>query len=192
MVFRSPEGRWLSNGSACWPTDGVVIRAEDVRAIFAISRKQMEAVVIREGEVDEGRGSKIVVSCVYPVERECTVFTDSDKVRRQRGIILSLLHKRAPDSQLIAQMCAHYGAPPLERLKPVESRDAEMRFFLRPGSGGDWVAAFGGLLAEAIVAPEPVERAEEIMERVRELARMRVYEVQEGEDEKPGVGVAAG
>ena len=70
-------------------------------------------------EVDEGKGPKIVVSCVYPVERECTVSTDSDKVRRQRGMILSLLHKRAPDSQLIAQMCAHYGAPALERLKPV-------------------------------------------------------------------------
>ena len=72
-------------------------------------------------EVDEGKGPKIVVSCVYPVERECTVSTDSDKVRSQRGIILSLLYKRAPDSELIAQMCTHYGAPPLERLKPVDS-----------------------------------------------------------------------
>ena len=72
-------------------------------------------------EVDEGKGPKIVVSCVYPVERECTVSTDSDKVRSQRGMILSLLHKRAPDSELIAQMCTHYGAPPLERLKPVDS-----------------------------------------------------------------------
>lgn len=72
-------------------------------------------------EVDEGKGPRIVVSCVYPVERACTVCTNSDKVRRQRGMILSLLRKRAPDSQLIAQMCAHYGAPVLERLKPVES-----------------------------------------------------------------------
>ena len=75
-------------------------------------------------------------------------------------------------------------------LKPAESRDEDMRFFLRPGSGGDWVAAYGGLLAAAIVAPEPVERAEEIMGRVRELAWMRVSEAQE--DAKPGVGAAAG
>ena len=75
-------------------------------------------------------------------------------------------------------------------LKPVENSDVEMRFFLRPGSGGDWVVAYGGLLAAAIVAPEPEERAEEIMGRVRELARMRVSEMQE--DAKPGVGAAAG
>ena len=55
LVFRSPEGRWLSNGSACWPTDGVVIRAEDVRAIFAISRKQMETISIQELELDDER-----------------------------------------------------------------------------------------------------------------------------------------
>ena len=72
-------------------------------------------------EVDEGKGPKIVVSCVYPVERECTVWTDSGKVRRQRGMILSLLRKRAPESDLIAQMCAHYGAPALERLQPLET-----------------------------------------------------------------------
>ena len=52
------------------------------------------------------------------------------------------------------------------------------------------MAAYGGLLAAAIVAPEPAERAEEIMGRVRELARMRVSEAQE--DAKPGVGAAAG
>ena len=72
-------------------------------------------------EVDEGRGPKIVVSCVYPVERECTVFTNSDRVRSRRGMVLALLRKRAPDSPVIAQMCAHYGAPALERLRPVES-----------------------------------------------------------------------
>ena len=174
VVLRSPEGRWLSNGSACWPTDGVVIRAEDVRAIFAISRKQMEAVVIREGEVDDERLTLGIAPHEEELEVRGHVWDD--------GRLYAILQGRSGAARLIDTAW----------LKPVESRDAEMRFFLRPGSGGDWVAAFGGLLAEAIVAPEPVERAEEIMERVRELARMRVYEVQEGEDEKPGVGVAAG
>lgn len=72
-------------------------------------------------EVDEGRGPKIVVSCVYPVERECTVETDSGKVRRQRGMILAMLQKRAPDSSLIAGMCQAYGAPALPRLTQAET-----------------------------------------------------------------------
>ena len=57
--------------------------------------------------VARGR-SQIVVSCVYPVDRECEVFTDSDKVRRQRGVILRLLEKRAPDSPEIKALCEKY------------------------------------------------------------------------------------
>ena len=172
LVFRSPEGRWLSNGSACWPTDGVEIRETDVRAIFALSRKQMETVNILEREVDDER----LVLGVAPHEEEL-------KMRGQvwdDGRWYAILQGRSGAARLIDTAW----------LKPAESRDEDMRFFLRPGSGGDWVAAYGGLLAAAIVAPEPAERAEEIMERVRELARMRVSEAQE--DAKPGVGAAAG
>ena len=72
-------------------------------------------------EVDEGRGPKIVVSCVYPVQRECTVETNSERVRRERGMVLALLRKRAPDSDRIAMMCKALGAPELPRLTPAEA-----------------------------------------------------------------------
>ena len=72
-------------------------------------------------EVDEGRGPKIVVSCVYPVQRECTVETNSERVKRERGMVLALLRKRAPDSQRIAMMCKALGAPELPRLTPAEA-----------------------------------------------------------------------
>ena len=62
-------------------------------------------------EVFERNQGKIVVSCVYPVERECQVFTDSDKVRRERGMILRLLQKRAPDSRRSTR-CARCTACP--------------------------------------------------------------------------------
>ena len=64
--------------------------------------------------VERGRG-KIVVSCVYPVEHECEVYTDSEKVRRQRGMILRLLEKRAPESPEIRALCEKYGAPEIDR-----------------------------------------------------------------------------
>lgn len=64
--------------------------------------------------VEKGRG-KIVVSCIYPVEKECEVFTDSEKVRRQRGMILCLLSKLAPDSEEIQALCKEYDAPVIDR-----------------------------------------------------------------------------
>lgn len=64
--------------------------------------------------VERGRG-RIVVSCVFPVERECEVFTDSEKVRRERGMILRLLEKRAPESQEIRALCQKYAAPEIGR-----------------------------------------------------------------------------
>lgn len=69
--------------------------------------------------VERGRG-KIVVSCVYPVSGECEVHTNSEKVRRQRGMILRLLQKRAPESDTIAALCKAYGAPELPALREAE------------------------------------------------------------------------
>lgn len=70
--------------------------------------------------VERGRG-KIVVSCVYPVEHACEVYTNSEKVRRQRGMILRLLQKRAPESEEIQRLCEKYGAPEIERFVKADS-----------------------------------------------------------------------
>lgn len=65
--------------------------------------------------IERGQG-KIVTSCVYPVERECEVLTNSEKVRTQRGVILALLRDLAPDSDVIADLCRKYDAPAMPRL----------------------------------------------------------------------------
>ncbi len=70
--------------------------------------------------VENGRG-RIVVSCVFPIERECEVYTDSDKVRRQRGMILTLLRKRAPESEEIRALCEKYEAPEIDRFMQTEA-----------------------------------------------------------------------
>lgn len=69
--------------------------------------------------VERGRG-KIVVSCVYPVEHECEVFTDSEKVRRERGMVLRLLERRAPESPEIRALCEKYAAPEMKRFVRVD------------------------------------------------------------------------
>ena len=70
--------------------------------------------------VERGR-SRIVVSCVFPVEKECEVFTDTEKVRRERGMILRLLEKRAPDSPEIKALCEKYAAPEISRFVRADS-----------------------------------------------------------------------
>ena len=70
-------------------------------------------VCIVEVETD-GRRS-IVTACIYPVERECSVFTNNETVRRQRGMVLSLLHAMAPESEDIKNLHDECGAPVYER-----------------------------------------------------------------------------
>jgi len=69
-------------------------------------------------ELVEGTRSKIVVSCIYPVERECEVLTQSEKVLHERGTVLALLKLLAPDAKLINQLGTAYHAPELDQLEP--------------------------------------------------------------------------
>ncbi len=60
-------------------------------------------------EVVEKGQSRVVTSCIFPVEREIEVFTASDKIKEQRGIILTLLARLAPDAKVIRQLAAFSG-----------------------------------------------------------------------------------
>ena len=74
-------------------------------------------------EVDEGGGSKVVNSCVYPVSRDCTVLTESDLIKRIRIQVLSMLRSRAPKDKRINSLCSMYKVPETKRYKPVKSGD---------------------------------------------------------------------
>jgi NADH dehydrogenase/NADH:ubiquinone oxidoreductase subunit G len=71
-------------------------------------------------EVVESGRMKVVASCIYPVSRSCEVFTKSERIVRERGVILALLAHLAPDAELIAKMAEMYAAPNLENLEVVE------------------------------------------------------------------------
>jgi len=93
--------------------------------IFVPTLCSMKPVLLDRGccrvcvvELVENAHSKIVVSCIYPVERACEVFTQSEKVVRERGMVLALLKLLAPDASLITQLAKAYRAPELERLEP--------------------------------------------------------------------------
>ena len=60
-------------------------------------------------EVNEGSGKKVVVSCVYPLNRDCEVFTESEKIKGIRRTILSMLKTAAPAGDRLASLCNMYG-----------------------------------------------------------------------------------
>jgi NADH dehydrogenase/NADH:ubiquinone oxidoreductase subunit G len=61
----------------------------------------------------EGRGGpRMVVSCVYPVEKNLVVRTRSEKIDRIRKMILELLLAHAPDSFVLTELAKEYGADP--------------------------------------------------------------------------------
>ena len=61
-------------------------------------------------EVEDRGRTKLVVSCVYPVEEALIVRTRSEKVDRIRKTILELLLAHAPDSPVLQELAQTYGA----------------------------------------------------------------------------------
>jgi NADH dehydrogenase/NADH:ubiquinone oxidoreductase subunit G len=61
-------------------------------------------------EAGSGNASKLVVSCVYPVEKNLVVRTRSEKIDRIRKTILELLLAHAPNSAILQDMAKEYGA----------------------------------------------------------------------------------
>lgn len=51
-------------------------------------------------EVEINGRTKIVTSCVYPIERDCIVRTNSKKIQEERQVIYALLKNRAPECNL--------------------------------------------------------------------------------------------
>ena len=71
--------------------------------------------------ITRGR-SKVVTSCVYPVEGECEVLTNSPKIAQERKVLMALLAARAPESDVIADMALQMGATEgYARLKPLDT-----------------------------------------------------------------------
>jgi bidirectional [NiFe] hydrogenase diaphorase subunit len=61
-------------------------------------------------EVREGRRVRVVTACSYPITRDgLEIQTDTERVRRNRRIILELLLARCPGSRKLREMAAEMG-----------------------------------------------------------------------------------
>lgn len=61
-------------------------------------------------EVEVGGGTELVVSCVYPVEKNLIVRTRSQKIDRIRKVLLEMLLAHAPDSPQLQDLAIEYKA----------------------------------------------------------------------------------
>lgn len=73
-------------------------------------------------EVVEAGRSRVVTSCIYPVLGEVEVFTNNDKIKELRGMVLTLLARLAPNSPKIKQL-ADFSGFDLPRLAVKEGGD---------------------------------------------------------------------
>jgi NADH dehydrogenase/NADH:ubiquinone oxidoreductase subunit G len=58
--------------------------------------------------VDRGR-AKVVTSCLFPVTKEVEVVTNSDRIKRIRNNIVTLLQVRCPENEEVAKMAKAFG-----------------------------------------------------------------------------------
>lgn len=68
-------------------------------------------------EIKRGNRTRLVTSCLYPVEEGLQVQTQSEKVLRTRRTILELLLARTPDAAPIRELAAKFGVE-TPRFKP--------------------------------------------------------------------------
>ena len=61
-------------------------------------------------EIEDRGSTKLVVSCVHPVEDKLVVRTRSEKIDRIRKTLLELLLASAPDSPQLQELAEEYGA----------------------------------------------------------------------------------
>ena len=69
-------------------------------------------------EIKKGKRSRIVASCLYPVEEGLEVDTKSERVMGVRRLVLQLLMARNPDSDVIRELAEKAGVSPEARYTP--------------------------------------------------------------------------
>jgi len=69
-------------------------------------------------EIKKGSRSKVVTSCLYPVEEGLIVDTKSERVMNVRRLVLQLLMARNPDADVIRQLAEKMGVSAQPRFIP--------------------------------------------------------------------------
>ena len=66
-------------------------------------------------EIVENNWSQMVASCIYPIQRPIEIRTDSEKVKKHRAAVITLLLAQTPGNETIGKLAKRYGIQPDER-----------------------------------------------------------------------------
>jgi heterodisulfide reductase subunit A len=104
--------------------DGIETQAEAGTAVLKVAQKvgiEIPTLCFYEGieayaacrvcsvEMVRGRRRRLVTACNYPVSEGIEIFTDNERVRRTRRMVLELLLARCSEVPVIKEMAAKYG-----------------------------------------------------------------------------------
>ncbi len=74
-------------------------------------------------EIREGKRTKIVSSCVYPIKDGLEVITNSEKVQKMRRDIILLLLMKTPNNDYIKNLAKEYGVSAPERYINIDEKE---------------------------------------------------------------------
>lgn len=69
--------------------------------------------------VSRGR-SKVVTSCVYPIDGPCEILTNTDRIKEERAVLLALLRHRAPEAEGLDEAARGLDMEGFDRLVSVD------------------------------------------------------------------------
>lgn len=69
-------------------------------------------------EVKKGKRTRIVTSCLYPVDEGIVVDTKTERVMNVRRLVMQLLMARCPDSDILKEMAKEIGVEPQPAFHP--------------------------------------------------------------------------
>jgi len=72
-------------------------------------------------EIEVGGKKRLVASCTYPITEEMEVRTATPAVKEIRRNLVTLLYRRAPDSDLMKKLFQEYNCDRIEPVDPEES-----------------------------------------------------------------------
>lgn len=60
-------------------------------------------------EIKEGERARVVTSCTFPVTKEMTVETNTEKIKEMRKVLVSLMKAQTPNAEKVTVMSKAYG-----------------------------------------------------------------------------------
>lgn len=161
-IYNEPGGQqWIGNNVAFWPVDGIVLTEESIPAVFDLTPKKLEKIIVRTWNPQDDSEKRVTREKMPDVEILCEASMVQIKYH-------SITYIPIYTEQGVMFLDAGH-------LKPAENSDGYLEFYVRRNEYGHvLIACYGNLFVSAVVVPVPESVAEEILDAVNLFGNMPV------------------